>query len=539
MKASMFQSIMLASALAVCCLAANVRAESPGKQPLKVYILAGQSNMTGMVGNHTLEHIQMFPDTAMEFAVLFDEEGNPVTIDEVIVSQWMDKDGGKLAPRYGGGSRGSMFGPEYPFGIYMHEARQEPFLMIKASQGGRSLNYHFRPPSAGEWVPPAGHPDSMEEEQKEPLPIPEKLDLPADFMKSGEVVPETASRRTGQYMGISGMRGVQLDEINGVNPIGVAFREGREERVPGRVLRGGDLIIGVAGAGLGENAIDQWREAYWGARAIDGDWMLEMTLWREGKIETINFDIAETLNGGREALPEHLEKMKQQEIAREEQRGGYYRMMIEHVKEVLGDIKNIHPAYDEEAGYEIAGFVWFQGYNDLVSGGTYPNRDQPGGYDQYTWLLEHFIRDVRNDLDAPELPFVIGVLGVGGDQDPPTSHLGYFQQAQAAVAENPEFKGTVANVRTGKYWDHDLANLIEGNGSSERLRNRDWAKVTGPDGKPVWNEKPSEEDYRTYVLKRAQSDQGYHYFGSGKIMSGIGKAFAEAMLMLQDDTPTE
>ncbi len=499
--------------------------------PLKVFILAGQSNATGMVHTNTLAHIQMFPDTAEAFAAMFDADGNPVILDAVQVSQWRDKEGGPLAPRYGGGSRGNMLGPDYPFGIYMYEALDEPFLIIKTSQGGRSLNYHFRSPSAGEWEPPPGHPD-LEEEEVEIIPIPESLDLPADYVDAEDVVPEEASRNTGSYLGISGMRGVQLDEMNGVHPIAIAFRARREEQVPGRAFRRGDLILGLNGAGLGEDAIEQWRETYWGARSIDGDWMLNVTLWREGEIKTFDFDIAETLDGGRAALPQHIERMKEQAIEREADRGGYYRKMISHVKDVLGDLGNVHPAYDEEAGYEIAGFVWFQGYNDLVSGGTYPNRDRPGGYDKYTWLLEHFIRDTRNDLNAPDMPFVIGVLGVGGDEDPPRSNLGYFQQAQAAVAQKPAFQGTVANVRTGKYWDQELVDLIANTGSSQRLNSGDWAKVKGPDGKPVWTEKPSYEDYREYVLRRAQSDQGYHYFGSAKIMSGIGKGFAEAMLEL-------
>ncbi len=183
------------------------------------------------------------------------------------------------------------------------------------------------------------------------------------------------------------------------------------------------------------------------------------------------------------------------------------------------------------AGVPQQAGVFYTGY---VNGGVYPNRDKPRGYEQYTWLLEHFIRDIRKDLNVPELPFVIGVMGVGGDQDPPTSNLGYFQQAQAAVADQPEFKDTVVNVRTGKYWDQELVALINNSGSSERLRNGDWAKATGPDGKPVWKEKPSYEDYRSYVLKHAKSEQGYHYFGSAKIMCGIGKAFAESMITLED-----
>jgi hypothetical protein len=61
------------------------------------------------------------------------------------------------------------------------------------------------------------------------------------------------------------------------------------------------------------------------------------------------------------------------------------------------------PDYDEKAGYELAGFIWFQGWNDMIDG-VYPNRDKPRGYEQYTWLLEHLIKDVRKDLNAPDMP---------------------------------------------------------------------------------------------------------------------------------------
>ena len=37
-------------------------------------------------------------------------------------------------------------------------------------------------------------------------------------------------------------------------------------------------------------------------------------------------------------------------------------------------------------------------------------------YDEYSHLLAHFIRDVRKDLSAPKMPFVIGVLGVDGER---------------------------------------------------------------------------------------------------------------------------
>ncbi len=93
--------------------------------------------------------------------------------------------------------------------------------------------------------------------------------------------------------------------------------------------------------------------------------------------------------------------------------GVFYRMMVEHVKKVLADPARVCPAYDPTAGYELAGFVWLQGFNDLVDGQTYPN----GNYDEYSRLLAHFIRDVRTDLAAPKMPFIIGVLGVEGEKN--------------------------------------------------------------------------------------------------------------------------
>ena len=144
--------------------------------------------------------------------------------------------------------------------------------------------------------------------------------------------------------------------------------------------------------------------------------------------------------------------------------GVYYRLMLEHVQSVLADIKRVVPDYDASQGYELAGFVWLQGWNDMVDSGTYPNRDMPGGYDAYSDAMTHFIRDVRKNLDAPKLPFVIGVLGVGGpvdeygpDQQRYKATHQNFRSAMAAPAELPEFKGNVSALLTEKYWDRELS----------------------------------------------------------------------------------
>jgi len=146
--------------------------------------------------------------------------------------------------------------------------------------------------------------------------------------------------------------------------------------------------------------------------------------------------------------------------------GVFYRHIIQHVRKVLADIKRVVPEYDPKKGYDLAGFVWFQGWNDLVDDWTYHNRTKPGGYDQYGRLLAQFIRDVRKDLSAPKMAFVIGVMGVGGVQEGKKPPQLYFRQAQAAAASLPEFQGNVAAVQTEPYWDDELAAL---QGRWERL----------------------------------------------------------------------
>ncbi|MEZ5384274.1 MAG: sialate O-acetylesterase [Prosthecobacter sp.] len=229
---------------------------------------------------------------------------------------------------------------------------------------------------------------------------------------------------------------------------------------------------------------------------------------------------------------------------KEKETGVYYRLMIEHVKKVLAEIRRVVPGYDASQGYELAGFAWFQGWNDMVDQGTYPNRDKPGGYDAYSTVMADFIRDVRKDLNAPKLPFVIGVIGVGG----PTSEYGPDQQryksthqnirdAMAAPAKLPEFKGNVAAVLTENYWDRELK---AARAKEEAVKQQ--AKKLAKDGKM----KPAEERALTdkmrkegltererLVLDKGVSNAEFHYLGSAKILGGIGKGLAEAMAELK------
>jgi len=121
--------------------------------------------------------------------------------------------------------------------------------------------------------------------------------------------------------------------------------------------------------------------------------------------------------------------------------GPYYTEMLKHVKDVLADIKKFFPGYDGR-GYELAGFVWHQGWNDRVN---------QGFNDEYETNLANFIRDVRKDLGVKSLPFVIAETGMSGHEEFHPRALS-LMRAQAAVAKYDEFKGNVAFVGTKDFF---------------------------------------------------------------------------------------
>lgn len=311
----------------ICGLCPSI-AWAQGK-PLKVFILAGQSNMEGHAEVRTFDYIGKDPLTAPILKEMRNPDGTPRVCDHVWMSYLTGPyDGsangeglGKLTAGFGARGEnptknGGKIGPEFTFGIYLEKELAQPILIIKAAWGGRSLNTEFRPPSAGRYTLPK-----------------ETQDLWDKHPQGAHGIPKLEDRQKWQD---------QKDAASGV----------------------------------------------------------------------------------------------------------FYRMLVDHVKTVLANPKRVCPEYDPSAGYELAGFVWLQGFNDLVDGQTYPNRN----YDEYSRLLSHFIRDVRKDLSAPKMPFVIGVLGVGGEKENES-----FRKAMAAPAELPEFKGNVIAVETARFWDYDIA----------------------------------------------------------------------------------
>ncbi len=400
-------------------MACGAHAQGAGK-PLKVYILAGQSNMEGHARIETFDYIGDDPATAPMLKEMIRTNGKPVICDNVWISYFTggpkepDKESGegfgKLTAGYGarGGNFkeiGAKIGPEFTFGIYMQKHVKEPVLIIKTAWGGKSLHTDYRSPSSGPYKP-------FEQELKK---------LAEKFTKA------------------------------------------------------------------------------------------EREKWHEEK---------------------------------QTKTGLCYRLMIKHVKQVLADPKRIYPAYDADAGYEIAGFAWFQGFNDLV--GPYPKVQDPEtretikDYSEYSRLLGCFIRDVRKDLKVPDMRFVIGVLGVGGNKENPGRNA--FRKAMAAPAALSEFKGNVIAIETAPYWDNALAEIDAKRGKVKQMgyflrsKHKNHANKDGNMDKQAQNEylKKFREELITpedeALWKRGASNGGYHYLGCAKTFALIGKAFADAMV---------
>ena len=225
--------------------------------------------------------------------------------------------------------------------------------------------------------------------------------------------------------------------------------------------------------------------------------------------------------------------------------GAYYRLMIEHVRRVLGNVHRVCPQYDPGQGYEISGFVWLQGWNDMIDRDVYPLAPTDGkepGYAKYSLWMADFIRDVRTDLKAPGMPFVIGVMGVGGSK--PDEHVAAFREAMAAPAALPEFKGNVVAVQTAPFWDEKLGAIAD---KHDRVRQMGYLLRTRNKSGPNADGSMTELQQREYLKqfearlitpeeatlwRRGASNAGYHYLGCAKTFALMGQAFADASLAL-------
>lgn len=312
----------------------------------------------------------------------------------------------------------------------------------------------------------------------------------------------------------------------------------------------GKVTTGFGAKERGPKIGPEFTFAIYMQKLLDEPMVIIKTAWG-GK--SLNTDFRPPSAGPYEFNATQLEQFKKQgkdlaqmKAEKAKVTGQSYRLMIDHVKKVLADLKRVYPDYDPQQGYELAGFVWLQGWNDMVDSSAYPNRDKPGGYDLYSTLLAQFIRDVRKDLSAPNLPFVIGVMGVGGpiEKYPPDQqrYKGIhqnFRLAMTAPAVLTEFKGNVVNVLTEQYWDMEVVALREREKTIkpkvDEIKNQVKASLLTREAGKTAADKLYAETFNPRelrILRESTSNFDFHYMGSAKIMAQIGKAFAEAIAAL-------
>ncbi len=122
--------------------------------------------------------------------------------------------------------------------------------------------------------------------------------------------------------------------------------------------------------------------------------------------------------------------------------GQEYRLMVDGVRATLANLAAVVPGYEGQ-GYEIAGFGWFQGHKD--SGST---------KEEYEQNLVNLIKDLRAEFKSPKMPVVVAAVGFHGYRLAQGPWQGVWE-AQMAVGDpeqHPEFAGTVASVDTRDFW---------------------------------------------------------------------------------------
>jgi autotransporter-associated beta strand protein len=117
-------------------------------KPVKVYIMSGQSNMTGIGRVYGIDDDRSLENITIRqnrFPNLINSNGTWTVRKDVTYQRMVtgDAPGGLTA---GQGSDSSHLGPELGFGHMIGWHHDEPVLLLKSSQGNRSLGYDILPP---------------------------------------------------------------------------------------------------------------------------------------------------------------------------------------------------------------------------------------------------------------------------------------------------------------------------------------------------------------------------------------------------------
>jgi hypothetical protein len=123
--------------------------------------------------------------------------------------------------------------------------------------------------------------------------------------------------------------------------------------------------------------------------------------------------------------------------------GKQYDDFTASIRNVLDNFGKHYPQYAEQ-GFEVAGFVWWQGHKDG------PNPAHNARYEQN---LVNLIKAWRKEFNAPKANWAIATVGFHGENM--IEEYKKIAQAQLNVADpklHPELAGTVKTIDTRPFW---------------------------------------------------------------------------------------
>ncbi|MBC8349388.1 MAG: hypothetical protein H8E24_12335, partial [Verrucomicrobia bacterium] len=158
MKLLITNSLRRLSAMAA--LTALLASAAQAEPPVKVYIMAGQSNMQGKGGiegdgANSLRSL-VNGEAKKEFQFLVQDNGEWVEHKDVWahydLAPFQGMRHGPLKPGFG--SSAGQIGPELGFGHVIADSNEGKVLLIKAAWGGKSIGHNFLPPTGGKYPKP-------------------------------------------------------------------------------------------------------------------------------------------------------------------------------------------------------------------------------------------------------------------------------------------------------------------------------------------------------------------------------------------------
>jgi len=232
-----------------------------------------------------------------------------------------------------------------------------------------------------------------------------------------------------------------------------------------------------------------------------------------------------------------------------EEMGASYQKMVKEVRACLASLDTDFPQL-KGLKPELCGFVWFQGWNDMCAGDEIKQQV----YDEYCPNFVHLVQDLRAEFKVPNMPVVMGELGVDGEKA--GKDMMDFRAAQAKIEASPELKGTLGYVRTAPFWYSkldELAGKLEAEEArvrslvepkiNKKMKNKPEMKNPDKMGELIGEavEKAKETD-SAYLKVKKEADKhiahwGCHYYGSARVYCMVGYSLAEAMRPLLKTKP--